>query len=748
MPDLIVNILYFGNLPNRDVNVFATRLAEVYTSCWSKKCCGFSVSAKGNMLTVSKNIKGKEKEFTAVVVYEPYSGDCNNLGTLREWANKYELIVMICPADEYQENRIDILRVRNVMMEEKRRNDSILVLTAVENVMETIGECRNDTEKAVAIYSALTGSPYSSKTKLKGPSFLLPLYGEDSCQYKHRDTGRTFSMPINLLCDLDFAPAYEPLLAEIVNRMAGKCNMRIIGSKKILFNNHNNIIVMKLKLRDLFKTDKNDIRLAVVGTPAAGKTYFLEDVVSLLTNGKFLNYRRVDSNIGRFRPFSVFKADTEAPGYRLTPQTPNYACRHKNHYCSEFSDGTKTFKFSFLDIPGEAVKKEEATINNEKVTIDRFALCSLLYDGLKKSKKKLFIAKTWKDSHENQVQTIELNGKTNHNPEDSESNNSPTNTLSNTYQTKAIDVVRHREYATKEDVLSYMETKYKCDHSDEITGEEFINNFYDFDADSIYNALVDLFPDLDINNIRLGINEELYKTHVAYNFYFYHFLFNATDIVLVDKILNNSSVGQQESEQWFNDAISLRPLRDLGKNIYLGIKGADTFFDKDVFKSYYENIRIEEKHRHNIIYSAAAASVGKTIGEESEEIPSCFVACKTMCENCKNITPPLNIVNIDANAKQKIEDALDIFKGIIGESTLCNIPQHTYFIATPVDDKYTIDEFGEEGIMGRSKDARLRCFFGSLQLMEDVMKNRGRMLPQSLDAIGDFLNFIRGTDRN
>lgn len=237
MTDLIVNILYFGNLPSRDVNDFTTRLEEVYTNNWSKKNCGFTVWAKGNMLTVSKNIKGKEKDFTAVMVYEPYSGDYNDLGTLREWANKYGLIVMVCPADEYQENRIDILRVRNVMREEKRRNDSILVFTAVENVMGTIGKYRNDTEKAVAIYSALTGSPYSGKTKLKGPSFLLPLYGEDTCQYRHRDTGRTFSMPINLLCDLDYASTNEPLLQLIVDRMARCQDYSLSSFKRKIFIN-------------------------------------------------------------------------------------------------------------------------------------------------------------------------------------------------------------------------------------------------------------------------------------------------------------------------------------------------------------------------------------------------------------------------------------------------------------------------------------------------------------------------------
>ncbi len=239
MPDLIVNILYLGNLPNRDVNDFTTRLEEVYTNNWSKKNCGFTVWAKGNMLTVSKNIKGKEKDFTAVMVYEPYSGDYNNLGALREWANKYGLIVVICPADEYQENRIDILRVRNVMREERRRNDSILILTALENVMETIGEYRNDTEKAVAIYSALTGYPYSSKTKLKGPSFLLPLYGEDTCQYRHRDTGNTFSMPINLLCDLHCASAYEPLLEVMVDRMANLHGFTLFGLKGKYYINQN-----------------------------------------------------------------------------------------------------------------------------------------------------------------------------------------------------------------------------------------------------------------------------------------------------------------------------------------------------------------------------------------------------------------------------------------------------------------------------------------------------------------------------
>lgn len=718
MPDLAVNILYFGNLPSRDVNDFATRLEEVYTSNWSEKDCGFIVSAKGNVLTVSKKIKDKEKEFTAVMVNEPYSGDYNNRGTLREWANKYGLIVMVCHAGEYHENRIDILRVRNVMREENRRNDSILILTAVEQMMETIGEYRNDIEKAVAVYSALTGSPYSCETKLKGPSFLLPLYGEDTCQYTHRTTGRVFSMPINLLCDLDYASAYEPLLTEIIKRLLVNHNMKLIGYNTLILNKHNNYF---MKFKDFFRGYKSEIRLAVVGIPAAGKTYLLEDIVNLLTNKNFMAFESARGD-DRFKTFTDFLSDTTSTGYKLTEQTPRYACRHKNQYCQELCDSTKRnkFKLTFLDVPGELIKKQIITVKNEEIEFDIYPKCKALYDGIKKIKKDIFIVKTWTDNHGYTKKTIEYDKG-----EELKIDDLIWDENSNTYQKYVVDTARHESYAKKEDIFSYMNQNYKRYEEAKVSGKKFIEDFYEFDADSAYHTLVDMFNSLQNYDINLNVDREIFTDYVAYGFYFYYFLFQATDVVLLEKILNGDT-GEQEVETWFNRQTALGPLKNDNPKIrfYLGIKGADTFFRNKQFKNCYENAG----QSHNEKYSGAVLSVVKVLKGESSDL-----------------------VKISENNMGRISDAFEGFSGLIGGERYNEMmTRHTYLVATPIDSKYNIDAYTDNGISGRSQDPNYRCFFGSLQLIEDVLKAHEIVMPAELQRVPEdgFLNFIRGTDRH
>jgi hypothetical protein len=226
---LTVNILFFGNVPNRDTESFVSRLMDVYTNVWAKKSCGFTVERTDNVLSVHK----KEQAFSIEFLNERYEGNYNDLGAFREWVAKYGLIIMVCPVPEYWDNHLDILQIRNLMHEKNRRNDSVLFLTRVEEVMECVGEYSSDIEKAVAIYSALTDFPYSNKTKLKEPTFLLPLYGEASCRYMNQDTGGCFAMPVNIVCDLECASAYELLLTDVINRAVNNNHMKLIG-----FNNH------------------------------------------------------------------------------------------------------------------------------------------------------------------------------------------------------------------------------------------------------------------------------------------------------------------------------------------------------------------------------------------------------------------------------------------------------------------------------------------------------------------------------
>lgn len=726
---LTVNILFFGNVPNRDTENFVSRLMDVYTNAWAKKSCGFTVERTDNVISVHK----KEQTFSIEFLNERYEGNYNDLGAFREWGAKYGLIIMVCPAPEYWDNHIDILQIRNLMHEKNRKNDSILFLTRVEDMMECVGEYRSDIEKAVAIYSALTDYPYSNKTKLKEPTFLLPLYGEASCRYMNQDTGNYFAMPVNLVCDLECASAYEIVLADMINRVTRERGMRISMIGNNLFNKY---LVMK-SFNKLLGIEGKEIRLAVVGVTAAGKTYFLEDVVHLLSRRDRLDLTTTDTK-DSFRPFGNFIGDATSPGYKLTSATPKYACRHQNHYSSFlYNKSNKKFRFSFLDIPGEVIKNEEPVVNGEKIKLNRYSLCKQLFDGIKRTKTKIFIEKTWTDDLGNKMKTVEYNdGKNFEIPEYDEK--------TNTFTIHSKNTVRSENYAEKGDVFAWVNNNFPQGFEQKpISGKEFIENYYDYDSDSAYNALVDLFPYLPNLKIDLGITQNLYKEHVAYNFYFYNFLFQATDVVLLSKVINGKK-NKEEDATWFNNSAALRDLEDDNPKIrfYLGIKGADTFFDKDKFNNYYRLLN-QNNAVHNIMYSAAAVSVGKYLTGDSAPIQpdEIYPDKRTPC--------PVDIVMMDDEAKQTVLKAINTFCGIVGPEKRFRVPRHTYFIASPIDSDYNIDDFEEEvGINGDSKDPNQRCYFGSLQLIEDIMKERDKKLPEGYEATGEFLKFIRGTDKN
>lgn len=482
------------------------------------------------------------------------------------------------------------------------------------------------------------------------------------------------------------------------------------------------------------KKDK-DIRLAVVGITSAGKTYFLEDVVHLLTSRSFMGFESINNN--QFLNFNNFLSDIRSSGFRLT-QTPAYACRHKNQYSSALhnQDNAK-FNFNFLDIPGDIIKKQ----NIGGSELDIYPKCRDLYNGIKRTNKKIFVVKTWTDSNGNTMKTVEYNDNKEFTIDAYDSTN-------NSYLNNAINKVRSNDYANKNDIFSYMNQHFQKGYEEEtISGKEFIKDYYEFDADSAYQALVDLFHYLPNIGINLGISENQYKEYIAKFFYFYYFLFQATDIVLLQKILNVNT--PNDNSTWFNNAPALTELNNDNPSIrfYLGIKGADTFLNKTMFKAYCDKLKNEDD-RHNIIYSAAATVIGKKLGERTAITNELIAPIKTTAANkVREVAIPKDSM-VTSTTIGDAGDALNTFVHIIGDKRLFFIPRHTYFIATPIDDEYTIDEFNDTEINGRSKNAPLRCYFGSLQLIEDILKARDKKIPDCYAATGKFLNFVRGTDRN
>lgn len=476
------------------------------------------------------------------------------------------------------------------------------------------------------------------------------------------------------------------------------------------------------KINDLIEKRKNknlynrSIRLAVVGNTAFGKTYFLEDVFAFLPSK--LGFKSSDE-VGHFGYISNFatdiresKAKSEECGNEANSKaskdnygldaTPAYACRHRDQYSVLLTDDSgKSFRFSFLDIPGEIIN--DGNLNG----------CKEVYNELKKIKEAKIWLTTWENRKTGEIRkTVSWNEIELDNVSDYEKNN-------NEYE-KLNSTIRSRRYAPTTDYLSFFKHFYKIKEKGiiQITGTQFIEDYYDIDADSSYQLICE-FYDSVVTKIRKS--EQEYKDDIAKNFYYYYFLFQATDII----ILQRQVVGNKKETTLLDNAGCLSVLKG---NKYLGFKGVDEFFDSDKFTNYCTSI----KEPANTIYSTLAMKIGALL------VPA----------NDNGNVNSENVVTMDENQKSFVKNSIQSFQGIANYNTDHNITRHTYFIATPITWEYKIDSFERTTIIGDSSEASKRCFFGSLQIIEDVMLKNGKKLPDEYKVCDDFLNFIRGNDKH
>lgn len=343
----------------------------------------------------------------------------------------------------------------------------------------------------------------------------------------------------------------------------------------------------------LFQTFKKgkEIRLAVVGATATGKTYLLTDLVGALEK---LGLKRDDKFQQSSLHADIYDLVENKGKDGCIEKTPVVASRTSNVYMSHFLDrNNNRIKVEMADIPGEAVTTEN--IHLFKAVMRALAAC----------KNNIFYYTLWKNPSSNEevkvlevdeskrgrgmVRTIGIDspirGSVRNNDDQCRKTTAmfmPTNTLANYYAKMGFENTGRKK----------------------ANGEMVFKDFMLFDTDSVVNAIVDAWDLLGVDQL---IGKSLLSNHsgkTAFqnqckpHFFYLYYTFNATDVVVCD--ICCTPLSAEEGDAFTADRFTemMNELRDLTsyndappKNWYLALKGFDAVMRERPFQEVFSMAR-------------------------------------------------------------------------------------------------------------------------------------------------------------
>lgn len=478
---------------------------------------------------------------------------------IEQWTAQFHQLILIVDARELMESdcfRHEVVIRRLALPAVERHSDTLLMLLDVDNIM-TIAHTGDYATTYLGMCAAFADKPYNA-SRLH-PAFQqvwnqeAPLYlAQRQHTYRRRFSHRRVAMPQQLVChtnQLEHA-GYKELLAACLNcaTRAHSIHLSNLSTLQTYNNMLNNDFLKRLTKA---KQPKDNLRLAVIGATASGKSYLLTDAVAALVK---MGFRPHD--VDGHPSTSMFESLVNDYSTGVN-STPVYACRPTNHFASRYeSEQRGGFTLNFLDIPGEVVTQDSI---NEASAIIR---------ALSKHKSKDFIEKTWSNGSRT-WKTVEFsaahNGSSQENsPEESkqtsitlagaqDSKQSLLGNIKTDDQTVILNNGgRTRAYQSNEVVFKELRTQRFSVIGTErsISGQHILGHFEEYVTDTVINAIIDAWEalDLDAELTNVSCNEtygntlrqddskktrfvKVYKNH----FYFHYYIFFATDIVICDK---------------------------------------------------------------------------------------------------------------------------------------------------------------------------------------------------------------------
>jgi len=634
---ITVNAIPFGKLVPDGVQTLMQRWQYLCKKrTWNGMRQNLKLNFQSDIITVSGG-RFKLKEHVIHIVSETMTDEKirNSDELLTEWLANYKLIFLLCDAEELLTLpgiQHEMAFYRMAMRCRGRYFDCFLFLTAADKLID-IEYTGNYFTTYLGICTAFTPKGFNktrltSKYKDMWQTLSWNFLGQIHREVQTKMWKKRFSIPANLLCDnpLYQDAGYIEALYQCINSAFDTDSIRI---KKI--SNHNIYNNMAFEFfQKLFSNRgaQNTIRLAVIGQTSSGKTYLLTDLCQAILR---LGYTEKNDPNSKFRYIGNFLNDVCDPTSGIDG-TPVYICRQNNHYQTNFESETgDRFSLEFIDIPGEVISRN---------SIEEFIGIII---ALNQCRTKYFKVETWSTEDGGKVAKIvkydypvsDQPVLSKHNDQDEKKDENQENlpNLDENQPAKSRSLIndingkRDKVYLSTDEVIEDCRRKRMiCRNTNSISGEDLLNNFYDYIPDTVVNAIAEAWDILDIHvklkkgDIEDGISQndsdkDRFEKKYKNQFYFLYYCLTATDIVLCDKMAVPTETNMTDkAKDNFNQMITaLRVFKglleslDIGraknKNWYLAFRGADSLIYQENFKNFMTDM---EKHDEDATYSLYA----------------------------------------------------------------------------------------------------------------------------------------------
>ena len=658
MDNITINIIPLGTSSAADMyNCFIDNWKSLCSQrSWCNHKIRFVLHYSDTGIIQISGGKVKLKERTITIKSDPIDmGKRDDKTYRKEWSDKYQMIILLCNTKELMKQyNLQLLVAQYRSIDEIGCDNVYLFFTDIDDVV-AIPDMSDYTAAYIGACKAVFGGDFN-KTLLKKNYNKLSQYSVGQAYTYFKIFNKEISFPENVICSLSkyqWSGYVEIFIITINKILKPKFELQINDALQTLK-------IYKKNMSILPSTTKR-IRLALIGVPASGKSYTLEDIIgSVETRLKFESLP-VPQEMLRFRHTivdvlsSVKSKDGIKANKAIDKDKPCIGC---------FKNGNETFLLEILDIPGES-------FTEERIRAFKNAFNYLL-DNLNTK-----IA--YKDNKDNK-------------------------------QIKLSDALdgcfdKYDIHAVIEGInnLNLLPEGF----SDPTVFKEFMKEYF------VYFYYFMVSSDIVVcHNIGSDEQEDSRERFRTFTDFFTH----VHDIIIYRNRLLDAD------QNWFTKQI--RKLFSQNKNEihrYLNIRGVDILMNKDVFqmyeyaadryslfslsmfnKIYYVDDVHEDDGEQNLI-----AQLKDEDDFDDNGMGDCFK---------KGVKPLINEV-------KKVVDFVE-GKSFVKESSggQVKVPRHTYFTASPIAKKFeSIDSFKNKVIDGDTADVNAREFFGTLYLVCDIL---------------------------
>lgn len=548
------------------------------------------------------------------------------------------------------------------------------------------------------------------------------------------------------------------------------------------------------------------IKMAVIGATSSGKTYLLTDMLVALSR---MGYVPESDENSQFRHIASFIPDVN--GDEGIAKTPIYACRNENRYASKMVNNQlgRSFELHFVDVPGEVIT------NNSIMEFQGIKM------ALRKCKSKIFRVVTWREKGGKGIKRTVSYKDSDYSQDDDQQNDNTTGSgihlegdSNNAFssETKLFGTsnsgYRTKDYVSTRKIQERLGNTHTAEKQEYISGRELYDHFYDYITDTVMQSIVEAWDALDVdselmldmNEIVEGINptdsprdrfNNVYKNH----FYFHYYTYDATDVIICDKMALPQGVSVNLTKDTFGSMIrslsSLVSSKDVPrKTWHMAFRGVDSILQQSYLQNLFQNTD------HNTLYSFFSLMMAQylchevtTDSMEQEADPDIFGPKKHANPKVANADELWDMISSNevGQLAQVCYDQYCNFSNVMTNyfhqpheyrvltntdtlrthvnrrhrafMTLANITKlpddpvarvlnlipHVYFTSSAIDEEFNICKHSAEDetvFTGMAAEPYCRLCFGTFQLTSDILLSHGKSIPDEACQYGSILDYL------